>query len=93
MLLAAILPLGLFLFPLWKITLEAPQYPTPLGMYIHINDFSDASFTVRRGDRIAGGFGQVTQGSVGQLARICSTITKRRQTRDNSIPWSSHQSL
>ena len=43
MLLAAILPLGLFLFPLWKITLEAPQYPTPLGMYIHINDFSDAN--------------------------------------------------
>ncbi|MGC1204556.1 MAG: hypothetical protein WA839_06685 [Flavobacteriaceae bacterium] len=43
MLIAAILPLGLFLFPLWKITLEAPQYPTPLGMYIYINDFSDAN--------------------------------------------------
>jgi hypothetical protein len=43
MLLAVILPLGLFLFPLWKITLEAPQYPTPLGMYIHINDFSDVN--------------------------------------------------
>ena len=43
MLFAAILPLGLFLFPLWKITLEAPQYPTPLGMYIHINDFSDVN--------------------------------------------------
>ncbi len=43
MILAAILPLGLFLFPLWKITLEAPQYPTPLGMYIHINDFTDAN--------------------------------------------------
>ncbi|WP_035483662.1 hypothetical protein [Gaetbulibacter saemankumensis] len=41
MLIAALLPLGLFIFPLWKITLEAPQYPTPLGMYIHINDFSD----------------------------------------------------
>ncbi|WP_372757260.1 hypothetical protein [Mariniflexile sp.] len=41
MLIAALLPLGLFFFPLWKITLEAPQYPTPLGMYIHINDFSD----------------------------------------------------
>ena len=41
MLLAAILPLGLFLFPLWRITLEAPQYPTPLAMNIHINDFSD----------------------------------------------------
>ncbi|NNK73312.1 MAG: hypothetical protein HKO94_08995, partial [Flavobacteriaceae bacterium] len=22
---------------------EAPQYPTPLGMYIHINDFSDVN--------------------------------------------------
>jgi len=43
MLIAAILPLGLFLFPLWKITLEAPQYPTPLGMYIYINDFADAN--------------------------------------------------
>ena len=43
MLIAAILPLALFIFPLWKITLEAPQYPTPLGMYIHINDFSDAN--------------------------------------------------
>ena len=43
MLVGAILPLSLFLFPLWKITLEAPQYPSPLGMYIHINDFSDAN--------------------------------------------------
>ena len=43
MLIAALLPLGLFFFPLWKITLEAPQYPTPLGMYIHINDFSDVN--------------------------------------------------
>lgn len=43
MILAALLPLLLFVFPLWKITLEAPQYPTPLGMYIHINDFSDAN--------------------------------------------------
>jgi len=41
MILAALLPLGLFLFPLWNITLEAPQYPIPLGMNIHINDFSD----------------------------------------------------
>ncbi|NER14702.1 hypothetical protein GWK08_14695 [Leptobacterium flavescens] len=43
MLLGAILPLALFLFPLWKITLEAPQYPTPLGMHIYINDFADAN--------------------------------------------------
>ena len=32
---------GLFLFPLWNITLEAPQYPIPLGMEIHINKFTD----------------------------------------------------
>ncbi|WP_317046123.1 nitrous oxide reductase accessory protein NosL [Aquimarina sediminis] len=38
----ALLILALFLFPLWNITLEAPQYPTPLGMDIYINDFSDA---------------------------------------------------
>lgn len=43
MFLAALLPLMLFLFPLWKISLEAPQYPTPLGMYIYINDFADAN--------------------------------------------------
>ena len=43
MLVGAILPLALFLFPLWKISLEDPQYPIPLGMYIHINDFSDAN--------------------------------------------------
>jgi len=27
----------MFLFPLWKITLEAPQYPKGLGMFIWIN--------------------------------------------------------
>ena len=42
MILAALLPLGLFIFPLWNITLEAPQYPIPLGMNIYINDFADA---------------------------------------------------
>lgn len=41
MILGALLPLFLFVFPLWNITLEAPQYPIPLGMNIHINDFSD----------------------------------------------------
>lgn len=43
MIFAALLPLGLFIFPLWNITLEAPQYPIPLGMNIHINDFTDAN--------------------------------------------------
>ena len=33
--------LSLFVFPLWNITLEAPQYPTSLGMDIHISKFSD----------------------------------------------------
>ena len=41
MILGALLPLLLFVFPLWNITLEAPQYPIPLGMNIHINDFTD----------------------------------------------------
>jgi len=40
---APLLFLGLFLFPLWNITLEAPQYPIPLGMDIHINDFRDTN--------------------------------------------------
>jgi len=43
MCIAAILPMALFVFPLWKITLEAPQYLTPLGMYIYINDFRDVN--------------------------------------------------
>jgi hypothetical protein len=38
----ALFPLWLFVFPLWNITLEAPQYPIPLGMDIYINDFADA---------------------------------------------------
>lgn len=33
--------IGLFIFPLWNIRLEAPQYPIPLGMYIHINKITD----------------------------------------------------
>ena len=33
---AVALPL-MFAFPLWKIKLEAPQYPKGLGMYIWIN--------------------------------------------------------
>lgn len=43
MLIGSILPLALFLFPLWNITLEAPQYPIPLGMDIYIYDFVDAN--------------------------------------------------
>lgn len=42
MITGSVLILGLFIFPLWNITLEAPQYPIPLGMDIYINDFSDA---------------------------------------------------
>jgi hypothetical protein len=41
MVVGSLLLLGLFVFPLWNITLEAPQYPTPLGMDIHINKFVD----------------------------------------------------
>lgn len=41
MIVGSLLLLLLFVFPLWNITLEAPQYPIPLGMDIHINDFSD----------------------------------------------------
>lgn len=41
MIIGPLLLLGLFIFPLWNISLEAPQYPIPLGMNIHINKFSD----------------------------------------------------
>jgi len=33
----ALLYLGVFVFPIWKISLDAPQYPEGLGMYIWIN--------------------------------------------------------
>lgn len=41
MMFGAFLLLSLFVFPLWNITLEAPQYPTPLGMDIWINKITD----------------------------------------------------
>ena len=34
---------GLFFLPLWNITLEAPQYPTPLGMDIYITRLADTN--------------------------------------------------
>ena len=37
MIIGALLLLSLFFFPLWNITLKAPQYPIPLGMDIWIN--------------------------------------------------------
>lgn len=41
MIIGAILLGGLFIFPLWNITLEAPQYPEPIGMDIWINKITD----------------------------------------------------
>lgn len=37
MIIGSLLLLGLFKFPLWNITLGAPQYPEPLGMNIYID--------------------------------------------------------
>ena len=37
MILAGLSLLTLFLFPIWRITLIAPQYPDGVSMYIHIN--------------------------------------------------------
>jgi hypothetical protein len=42
MIAAAVLPLFLFVFPMWNITLEAPQYPIPLGIDISINKMAGA---------------------------------------------------
>ena len=41
MIVGAVLILALFFFPLWRITLEAPQYPDPIGMDIWINKITD----------------------------------------------------
>jgi len=43
MILGALLLLTLFVFPLWNITLEAPQYPDSIGMDIWINKITDAN--------------------------------------------------
>ena len=43
MYIAAALLLTLFVLPLWNITLEAPQYPEPLGLDIHINSLKDGN--------------------------------------------------
>ncbi len=41
MMVGALLLGALYLLPLWKITLVAPQYPEPLGLNIHITHLSD----------------------------------------------------
>ena len=41
MIIASLLLILLFIFPLWKITLSAPQYPDGLKMYLNINGISD----------------------------------------------------
>lgn len=41
MMLGALLLLSLFVFPIWSITIGAPQYPDPLGMHIWINKITD----------------------------------------------------
>ena len=40
---AAILPLFLFVFPMWSISLEAPQYPTPLEVVIFIDHLGEGN--------------------------------------------------
>ncbi|WP_457615452.1 hypothetical protein [Lutibacter sp.] len=42
MIVGSLLLLGLFVLPLWNITLEAPQYPDPIGMDIYITKIVDA---------------------------------------------------
>ena len=41
MITGSIFLLALFIFPMWLITLEAPQYPEPIGMEIWINKITD----------------------------------------------------
>jgi hypothetical protein len=43
MIVGSLLLLALYVFPLWKITLFAPQYPDPLGLNIHITHLSDGN--------------------------------------------------
>lgn len=41
MIVGSLMLLFLFVFPMWVIRLEAPQYPTPLGMDIHVTRIAD----------------------------------------------------
>jgi copper chaperone NosL len=41
MIIGALMLLSLFVFPLWNISLEAPQYPDSIGMNIWINKITD----------------------------------------------------
>ncbi|HHM01521.1 MAG TPA: hypothetical protein ENJ15_00800 [Caldithrix abyssi] len=43
MITGSLLLLTLFALPLWNITLEAPQYPDPLGLDIHIDKLADGN--------------------------------------------------
>ncbi len=43
MLIGSLLLGSLFFLPMWNITLEAPQYPDPIGMDIYINKFEGAN--------------------------------------------------
>ena len=43
MIVGSLLLLTLFIYPMWKITLFAPQYPDPLGLNIHITHLSDGN--------------------------------------------------
>ncbi|HEX9649059.1 MAG TPA: hypothetical protein VGA21_00750 [Cyclobacteriaceae bacterium] len=47
-LVASFLLFALFIFPLWKITLTAPQYPEGISMYIWINKITgDTEYTLQ----------------------------------------------
>jgi hypothetical protein len=39
---ASLLLLGIFLLPIWNISLEAPQYPEPIGMNLWVYQITDA---------------------------------------------------
>ena len=43
MVVASLLLLLLFIFPIWSIKLDAPQYPEGIKMYIWINDINGKS--------------------------------------------------
>ena len=40
---AALLLLGLFVWPAWRISLQAPQYPEGIGMHIYVNTIEGAT--------------------------------------------------
>lgn len=60
--------LGVFVWPLWNVTLGAPQYPDPLGMNIYVNKLvGDEEFDLQNIDNLNHYIGMKTLPKEGEM--------------------------